>query len=219
MDFTPGDQDAIAAYATALRVSPEGYIRRTAAERVLSAAFRTVGIDPREVFGPFVHEQSTAIHQWCYNEVKIVSGGIVLPVMPSRDRPSRTRHQVSELEGGVIHRAAADQMLEVVFLDEAVDDAHGRGPAFQDGEFVVGQQPLIVGEDLELAAARAVLLGEESHGGGDEPVEAVTAQCSRPFGGQVSRANCRPTPLLTMSWPRALHRSSSRRLTCVAATK
>jgi len=87
VDFTPGDQDAIAAYATALRVSPEGYIRRTAAERVLSAAFRTVGIDPREVFGPFVHEQSTAIHQWCYNEVKIVSGGIVLPVMPSRDRP------------------------------------------------------------------------------------------------------------------------------------
>jgi hypothetical protein len=36
VDFTPGAQDAVAAYASVLRVSPEGYIRRTAAERVLA---------------------------------------------------------------------------------------------------------------------------------------------------------------------------------------
>ncbi|MFF4362837.1 hypothetical protein ACFY1U_34505 [Streptomyces sp. NPDC001351] len=37
MDFTPGERDAIAAHASALGVSPDEYIRRTAAERALAS--------------------------------------------------------------------------------------------------------------------------------------------------------------------------------------
>lgn len=36
MDFTPGERDAIAAHASALGLSPDEYVRRTAAERALT---------------------------------------------------------------------------------------------------------------------------------------------------------------------------------------
>jgi hypothetical protein len=45
----------------------------------------------------------------------------------------------------------------------------------EDGEEVVGTD----------VVARAVPLGEEAHGRGDEPVEAGTAQRTGSFGGQV----------------------------------
>ncbi|MEW2306250.1 hypothetical protein AB0958_40940 [Streptomyces sp. NPDC006655] len=36
MDFTPAERDAVAAHASALGLSPDEYIRQTAAERALT---------------------------------------------------------------------------------------------------------------------------------------------------------------------------------------
>lgn len=71
--------------------------------------------------------------------MKVVSSGLVLAVMPPRNHTPRARHQVSELEGKVVHRTASYQILEVVSLDEAVDQTHGRGSALQHLELVIGQ--------------------------------------------------------------------------------
>ncbi|NEB10297.1 hypothetical protein G3I32_19625 [Streptomyces coelicoflavus] len=84
--------------------------------------------------------------------MKVVSSGLILAVMPPRNHTPRARYQVGELEGGVVHRTASYQTLKVVSLDESVDQPDRRGPALQHLELVIGQQPLIVREYLELAA-------------------------------------------------------------------
>lgn len=100
----------------------------------------------------------------------------------------------------MIHRTAADQALKVALLDQALHQTHGCRPALQDVEFVVGQQPLVVREDLELAAVSDRGVEDDRRHGGDERIGGVveqtvlSGQCSfgRPLSGEGFgfRADC-----------------------------
>ncbi|MFF4316934.1 hypothetical protein [Streptomyces sp. NPDC001507] len=67
MDLTPGEQDAIAAHASALGLSPDEYIHRTAAERALDwqrerEAFQALARRRGRTAAELVHRGSFADH-------------------------------------------------------------------------------------------------------------------------------------------------------------
>ncbi|AXL93037.1 hypothetical protein C4J65_35815 [Streptomyces sp. CB09001] len=68
-----------------------------------SAALHTDSVGPREVLRILVRQQTVGIIQRRHQRVKVMSGRIVLAVVPSCNRPACARDQVGELERGVVH--------------------------------------------------------------------------------------------------------------------